>query len=129
MQNLDGTLSALAHPIRRGVLARLQHGEAPVNDLARSLRISGPALTRHLHVLERAGLITRSRRAQQRPCRLSVKPLIEMDTWIESYRRFWIESADKLEEHLKAMKAKKLETAKAKKQESKKREEAKKHGK
>ena len=116
MKNLDGTLSALAHPVRRGVLARLQHGEAPVNDLARSLRISGPALTRHLHVLERAGLITRSRSAQRRPCRLCVKPLVEMDTWIEGYRRFWIESADKLEEHLKMMKAKK-------------RGEAKKHGK
>ncbi len=121
MQNLDGTLSALAHPVRRGVLARLQHGEAPVNELVRSLRISGPALTRHLHVLERAGLITRGRHAQQRPCRLSVRPLIEMDTWIETYRRFWMESADRLEEHLK--------TVKAKKQESKKRDEAKKHGK
>jgi DNA-binding transcriptional ArsR family regulator len=121
MQNLNGTLSALAHPVRRGVLARLQHGEAPVNELSRSLRISGPALTRHLHVLERAGLITRSRSAQKRPCRLSVKPLIEMDAWIGSYRRFWMESADKLEEHLK--------TVKAKKQVSKKQEEAKKHDK
>jgi DNA-binding transcriptional ArsR family regulator len=112
MQNLNGTLSALAHPIRRGVLARLQHGEAPVNELARCLRISGPALTRHLHVLERAGLITRSRSAQQRPCRLSVKPLIEIDAWIESYRKFWLETADRLEEHLKTMKAKKHEEAK-----------------
>jgi DNA-binding transcriptional ArsR family regulator len=112
MQNLDGILSALAHPVRRGVLARLQHGESPVNELARSLRISGPALTRHLHVLERAGLITRSRSAQQRPCRLRVQPLLEMDIWMESYRRFWMESADRLEEHLKTMKAKKREEAK-----------------
>jgi DNA-binding transcriptional ArsR family regulator len=112
MQNLDGTLSALAHPVRRGVLARLQHGEAPVSELVRWLRISGPALTRHLHVLERAGLITRSRSAQQRPCRLCVKPLVEMDTWIESYRRFWMESADRLEEHLKTMKAIKQESKK-----------------
>jgi DNA-binding transcriptional ArsR family regulator len=125
MQNLNGTLSALAHPVRRGVLARLQHGETPVSDLVRSLRISGPALTRHLHVLERAGLITRSRSAQQRPCRLSLKPLIEMDTWIESYRRFWIETADRLDEHLKTMKAKKtLKTRKSIKPEG-----ARKHGK
>jgi len=112
MQNLNGTFSALANPVRRGVLARLQHGEVPVSELARSLRISGPALTRHLHVLERAGLITRSRSAQQRPCRLSLKPLVEMDAWMESYRSFWMETADKLEEHLKMMKAKKHEEAK-----------------
>lgn len=112
MQSLNSTLSALAHPVRRGVLARLQHGEAPVNELSRTLRVSGPALTRHLHILERAGLITRSRSAQQRPCRLSVKPLMEMDAWMESYRRFWLETTDRLEVHLKKMKAKKQEEAK-----------------
>jgi DNA-binding transcriptional ArsR family regulator len=112
MQDLNGTLSALAHPVRRGVLARLRHGEAPVNELAQSLVISGPALTRHLHVLERAGLITRSRSAQQRPCRLCIEPLMEMDIWMESYRRFWTESADRLEEHLKTMKGKSAKAGK-----------------
>jgi DNA-binding transcriptional ArsR family regulator len=107
MQNLDRTLSALAHPVRRQVLARLRHGEVPVNELAGPLRISGPAMTKHLHILERAGLITRSRDAQRRPCRLRVDPLIEMDEWIESYRQFWTESFDRLDEHLKTIQSKK----------------------
>jgi len=101
MPGLDRTLSALAHPVRREVLARLRHGEAPVKDLALSLKISGPALTRHLHTLERAGLITRSRDAQRRPCRLSVEPLRALNEWIESYRQFWTDSFDRLDEHLK----------------------------
>jgi DNA-binding transcriptional ArsR family regulator len=107
MAGLNATLSALSHPVRRGVLARLQHGEVDVNQVQGALRVSGPALTRHLHVLERAGLITRSRKAQRRPCKLNVKPLREMDAWMESYRKFWEETADRLEEHLKVMKAKK----------------------
>jgi DNA-binding transcriptional ArsR family regulator len=107
MQNLDRTLSALAHPVRRQVLARLRHGEVPVNELAGPLHISGPAMTKHLHILEQAGLITRSRDAQRRPCRLRVDPLIEMDTWIESYRQFWTESFDRLDEHLKTIQPKK----------------------
>jgi DNA-binding transcriptional ArsR family regulator len=107
MLDLDRTFSALSHPVRRQVLARLQQGEAPVNELARSIRISGPALTKHLHILERAGLITRSRDAQRRPCRLCVRPIREMDEWMESYRRFWAESLDRLDEHLKVMQAKK----------------------
>jgi DNA-binding transcriptional ArsR family regulator len=112
MIDLSATLLALSHPVRRGVLARLQHGEVAVNELASSLRVSGPALTRHLHVLERAGLITRSRAAQRRPCRLRAQPLREMDAWMQSYRKFWVESADRLEDHLKAMQAKKREDAK-----------------
>ena len=107
MQNLDRTLSALAHPVRRQVLARLRHGEVPVNELAGPLHISGPAMTKHLHILERAGLITRSRDAQRRPCRLRVDPLIEMDEWIENYRQFWTESFDRLDEHLKIIQSKK----------------------
>jgi DNA-binding transcriptional ArsR family regulator len=107
MQNLDRTLSALAHPVRRQVLARLRHGEVPVNELAGPLRISGPAMTKHLHILEHAGLITRSRDAQRRPCRLRVDPLIEMDEWIESYRQFWTESFDRLDEHLKTIHSRK----------------------
>lgn len=103
MQNLDRTLSALAHPVRRQVLARLRHGEVPVNELAGPLRISGPAMTKHLHILEQAGLITRSRDAQRRPCRLRIDPLIEMDEWVEGYRQFWTESFDRLDEHLKTI--------------------------
>jgi DNA-binding transcriptional ArsR family regulator len=99
--NLDQTLTALAHPVRREVLAQLMHGEVPVKELAVSSRVTGPALTRHLHMLERAGLITRSRNAQQRPCRIRLQPLMEMDEWIETYRRFWAESFDRLDEHLK----------------------------
>lgn len=103
MLALDRTFSALSHPVRREVLARLREGEAPVKDLALSLRISGPALTRHLHMLEQAGLITRSRDAQRRPCRLSVGPLRKLDEWMESYRQFWADSFDRLDEHLKGM--------------------------
>jgi DNA-binding transcriptional ArsR family regulator len=124
MSSLDGTLSALAHPVRRSVLARLQQGETAVNELARSLRVSGPALTRHLHVLESAGLITRSRRAQQRPCQLRARPLVEIDSWLETYRGFWTETTDRLEEHLRVMKSKKQETANTRRQ-----EEVKKHDK
>jgi DNA-binding transcriptional ArsR family regulator len=112
MNSLDRTFSALSHPIRRRVLARLQHGELPVKDLTVSLKISGPALTKHLHILERAGLITRSREAQRRPCRLSVRPIRELDEWMETYRRFWEESFDRLDEHLKGMQNKKREERK-----------------
>jgi len=107
MSSLDRTFSALSHPIRRRVLARLQQGELPVKDLTVSLKISGPALTKHLHILEQAGLITRSREAQRRPCRLSVRPIREVDEWMESYRRFWEESFDRLDEHLKGMQVRK----------------------
>ena len=101
--NLDLTLTALAHPVRREVLAQLKHGEVPVNQLAIARKVSGPALTRHLHVLEHAGLITRSRNAQQRPCRLRAEPLRELDQWMAMYRGFWAESFDRLDEHLKAI--------------------------
>jgi DNA-binding transcriptional ArsR family regulator len=107
MLGLDSTFSALAHPVRREVLAQLRKGEAPVKDLALVLGISGPALTKHLHMLERAGLITRSRDAQRRPCRLSPEPLRELSEWMESYRQFWTDSFDRLDEHLKGMQAKK----------------------
>src|SRR5664279_4248624 len=112
MFDLDRTLSALSHPLRRQVLARLQHGELPVMELTKSLKVSGPALTKHLHILEEAGLITRSREAQRIPCRLSVRPIKEVDAWIESYRRFWDESFDRLDEHLKGIQAKKPDEGK-----------------
>jgi DNA-binding transcriptional ArsR family regulator len=104
--NLEQTLTALAHPVRRDVLAQLRQGEAPVKELAVFRRISGPALTKHLHILERAGLITRSRIGQQRPCRLRMEPMQELDEWMEMYRQFWAESFDRLDEHLKATQTK-----------------------
>lgn len=107
MLNLDRTFSALSHPVRRKVLAQLRHGERPVKELTVSLKISGPALTRHLHILEQAGLITRSREGQRRPCRLSTRPIREVDEWMESYRRFWGESFDRLGEHLLKMQSSK----------------------
>src|SRR5437868_8804209 len=107
MPSLDTTFAALAHPIRRKVLARLVRGEVPVKDLARSFEISGPALTKHLHILENAGLITRSREGQRRPCRLRVRLLQEIDTWMEFYRTFWAESFDRLDDHLRRVQAKK----------------------
>ena len=112
MSGLDRTFSALAHPVRRQVLARLQQGELPVKDLTRSLKISGPALTKHLHILEQAGLITRSREAQRRPCRLSVRPIRQVDLWIASYRHFWADSFDRPDEHLKTMHTRKREEKK-----------------
>jgi DNA-binding transcriptional ArsR family regulator len=107
MLQLDRTLSALAHPVRRGVLAQLREGETAVKDLAVRLKVSGPALTRHLHMLEDAGLITRNRIAQQRPCRLAARPLQELDEWIAHYREFWSGSFDRLEAHLKRMQRRK----------------------
>lgn len=101
---LDRTLAALAHPVRREVLEQLRRGEAPVKDLTPTLNISGPALTKHLHILESAGLITRGRVAQRRPCRLSPEPLRELDEWIEQYRQFWAGSFDRLDAHLKRLK-------------------------
>jgi DNA-binding transcriptional ArsR family regulator len=105
MKNLDASFAALAHPVRRKVLATLVRGALPVKDLARSGQISGPALTKHLHILENAGLITRSREGQLRPCRLRARPLQEIDAWMDMYRTFWSESFDKLDHHLKQVQA------------------------
>ena len=97
---LSLTLSALADPTRRAILARLSMGEATVNDLAAPFAISLPAVSRHLKVLETAGLISRGREAQWRPCRLAAEPLREVDGWLETYRRFWEGSFDKLDAYL-----------------------------
>jgi DNA-binding transcriptional ArsR family regulator len=101
---LSVTFGALADPTRRAILARLAGGERSVKDLARPFDMSGPAVTKHLKVLERAGLIARGRRAQWRPCRLRPKPLKEAVAWLEHYRRFWEESFDRLEDYLKELK-------------------------
>jgi DNA-binding transcriptional ArsR family regulator len=97
---LSATLSALADPTRRAILARLTKGEATVNELAAPFDISVPAISRHLKVLEAAGLISRGREAQWRPCRLDAKPLKAVDDWLERYRRFWEGSFDKMDSYL-----------------------------
>jgi len=86
---LSATFTALADPTRRAILARLATGEASVNDLARPFNISQPAVSKHLKVLERAGLISRGRDAQRRPSRIEANPLAEATKWLENYRRFW----------------------------------------
>ena len=98
---LSTTLSALADPTRRAILARLASGEASVKELAQPFEMSLPAVSKHLKVLERAGLIAKARRAQWRPCRLDAKPLRDVADWVEHYRRFWVESFDRLDAYLK----------------------------
>src|SRR5688572_3323648 len=100
---LSVTLSALSDPTRRAILARLAKGEATVNELAAPFDISLPAISRHLKVLESAGLISRGREAQWRPCRLEVKPLKAVDGWLDRYRRLWEESFDKMDAYLEEL--------------------------
>jgi DNA-binding transcriptional ArsR family regulator len=100
---LSSTLSALADPTRRAILARLASGEQSVNQLAEPFDMSLPAVSKHLKVLERAGLITRSRTAQWRPCRLQPQPLKAVDDWLETYRQIWNDRLDRLEDYLKTM--------------------------
>jgi len=97
---LSATFSALADPTRRAILARLSRGESSVGDLAEPFDMSLPAVTKHLKVLERAGLIRRGRRAQWRPCRLSPAPLREVADWVEAYRHLWEARLDRLEAFL-----------------------------
>jgi DNA-binding transcriptional ArsR family regulator len=102
---LSATFAALADPTRRAILARLASGDASVNELAQPFRLSQPAISKHLKVLERAGLITRSQEAQRRPRRLRAKPLKQAYAWIDHYRRFWDENFDRLDDYLKQMQA------------------------
>jgi len=102
---LDATFAALADPTRRAILARLASGEASVTELTAPFAISQPAISRHLKVLQRAGLIARGREAQWRPCRLEAAPLQDAADWIEHYRRFWEESLDRLDAYLKEVQA------------------------
>ena len=101
---LSTTLSALADPTRRAILARLASGEATVTELAEPFAMSLPAVSKHLKVLQRAGLIARGREAQWRPCRLEAAPLKDAAEWIEHYRRFWEESFDRLDDYLSELK-------------------------
>ena len=98
---LDRTFAALSDPTRRAILARLAEGEATVNEVAAPFAISLPAISKHLKVLEHAGLITRGRDAQWRPCRLEAAPLENAADWLERYRRFWEGSLDRLDDHLR----------------------------
>ena len=98
---LTQTFSALADPTRRAILARLAAGEASVSELAAPFDMSQPAISKHLKVLERAGLISRGREAQWRPCRLEVAPMKNASDWLDHYRRFWEASFDRLEAYLK----------------------------
>jgi DNA-binding transcriptional ArsR family regulator len=103
---LSATFAALADPTRRAILARLIGGEASVKELAEPFEMSLPAVSKHLKVLERAGLIARGREAQWRPCTLQAEPLKDISDWVEQYRRFWEQSFDRLDEYLKELQGK-----------------------
>ena len=103
--NLDHVFGALADPTRRAILARLALGEVSVSDLAAPFEMSLPAVSKHLKVLEHAGLISKGRNAQTRPCKLEPETLKAVDTWLEDYRRLWNESLDRLEDYLKILQA------------------------
>ena len=104
-ERLDATFAALAHPTRRAILARLASGEASVTELAEPFAMSQPAVSRHLKVLERAGLVSRSKDAQRRPRRLEAHPLAEATEWLERYRRFWEDRYQRLDAVLEEMKS------------------------
>ena len=104
--HLTTTFAALADPTRRAILARLASGETSVTELAAPFEMSMPAISKHLKVLERAGLIARSREAQFRPCRLEAGPLKDAADWVEHYRRFWEQSFDRLDDYLHELKSK-----------------------
>ena len=105
---LSATFAALADPTRRAILARLTLGETSVTELAEPFAMTLPAVTKHLKVLERAGLISRGREAQWRPCKLEAAPLRDAAGWIESYRRFWEDRLDRLEDYLRELQAQEL---------------------
>jgi DNA-binding transcriptional ArsR family regulator len=104
--HLSTTFTALADPTRRAILARLARGEAMVTELAEPFELSLPGVSKHLKVLQRAGLITQGRKAQWRPCRLEARPLKEVAEWAERYRRFWDESFERLDDYLVEMQKK-----------------------
>jgi len=118
---LSLTFAALADPTRRAILARLAEGETSVTELAAPFAMSLPAITKHLKVLERAGLITRGKEAQWRPCKLAAQPLQDASNWIGQYREFWEESFDRLENYLQELqKTEAAKTAKTAKKTEKK---------
>lgn len=100
---LDATFAALADPTRRAILARLTVGEASVTEIAGPFAMSQPAISKHLKVLERAGLVSRSREAQRRPCRIQAAPLAEASSWLGTYRQFWEASFNRLDDYLQEL--------------------------
>ena len=113
---LDATFAALADPTRRAILARLVSGDASVMELAEPFEMSQPAISKHLKVLERAGLVSRGRDAQRRPCRLEAKPLAEATGWLQEYRRLWEGSFQRLDALLHEMKAGQIKRGRTKRQ-------------
>ena len=111
---LSATFAALSDPTRRAILARLALGETSVSKLAAPFEMSLPAVSKHLKVLERAGLITRGRDAQMRPCKIEVNALKEADDWLEEYRRLWEQRLDRLEDYLQTLQAEEATKAKPK---------------
>ena len=109
---LSATFAALADPTRRAIIARLALGETSVSELAEPFEMSLPAVSKHLKVLERAGLITRSREAQWRPCRIEPAALKDVDDWLDRYRRFWDERLDRLDDYLQVLQAQEAPTKK-----------------
>jgi DNA-binding transcriptional ArsR family regulator len=107
---LDATFAALADPTRRAILARLASGEASVTELAQPFAMSQPAISKHIKVLERAGLISRGRDAQRRPCRIEGKPLADANAWLERYRWFWADSFQRLDALLDELKTEDAKT-------------------
>ena len=108
-ERLDAAFSALADPTRRAILARLALGETTVNELAEPFDMSLPNISKHLKVLEGAGLISRSRDAQRRPCKLELAPMKEVSDWVERYRQLWEERFDRLDDYLKQLQQKEQE--------------------
>ena len=111
---LSSTFAALSDPTRRAILARLALGETSVSELAEPFAMSLPAVSKHLKVLERAGLITRGRDAQMRPCKIEVKALKEADDWLEEYRRLWEQRLDRLDDYLQTLQAQEAGASKPK---------------
>ena len=113
-ERLNLTFAALADPTRRAILARLALGETSVTELAAPFEMSMPAISKHLRVLQRAGLVARGREAQWRPCRLEAAPLKDASDWLEEYRRFWEQSLDRLGDYLREIQAKEKKNARRK---------------
>lgn len=114
MDALSNTFAALADPTRRAILARLAQGECTVNELAAPFDMSLPAVSKHLRVLERAGLITQRREAQRRPCRIEAAPIKSVVDWAEHYRQLWEQRLDRLEDYLNELQANQLQAKKEK---------------
>ena len=127
--SINSTFSALADPTRRAILARLALGDTSVTKLAKPFEMSMPAVSKHLRVLERAGLITQGREAQWRPCRLNAEPLRKAADWLEEYRKFWEQGFDRLDNDLQTVQAEESEGKDSKKKKKKKEKKEKRHGK